>query len=250
MMKDAETTKEKYKSEKEELKKEFEEEKKRLMKDFEEKCDLISKQDTNKEEISKALENAAIEKQHALDELAKKHTMELNKYKLQIKKLNDQIKQLNTQIEKLNNDLKDSQGNIDEKIEQIKQQTIVQQNSAMETRLKEMEELYIKEHELRKKLHNEIIELKGNIRVFCRSRPLSKSEMGRGQSAASFPKDDSEKIIINVYYYIYYFILFLFIYIDYRKLISYIPSNLMLFSHQNQLKNKYLNKFHPSLPQL
>ena len=35
-----------------------------------------------------------------------------------------------------------------------------------------MAQRYNKEIQLRKKLHNELVELKGNIRVFCRVRPL------------------------------------------------------------------------------
>jgi kinesin family protein C2/C3 len=39
---------------------------------------------------------------------------------------------------------------------------------------------YRKEAKERKKLYNEIQELKGNIRVYCRCRPMSKAELERG----------------------------------------------------------------------
>jgi len=42
----------------------------------------------------------------------------------------------------------------------------------------------------RKKLHNLVLELKGNIRVFCRVRPQLKHEAGTGCEKAIFFKDD------------------------------------------------------------
>lgn len=35
----------------------------------------------------------------------------------------------------------------------------------------------------RKQLYNEVIELKGNIRVFCRCRPLNKAENANGSTS-------------------------------------------------------------------
>lgn len=35
----------------------------------------------------------------------------------------------------------------------------------------------------RKRLYNEVIELKGNIRVFCRCRPLNQAEISNGSSS-------------------------------------------------------------------
>ena len=52
---------------------------------------------------------------------------------------------------------------------------------------------------LRKKLHNEVIELKGNIRVFCRVRPTIRED-GQGAQAAhvvSFDYDDDQ--LVNVF---------------------------------------------------
>ena len=47
---------------------------------------------------------------------------------------------------------------------------------------KEFERRYIKEMKLRKRLHNELVDLKGNIRVYCRVRPFI-SEDGVGNSS-------------------------------------------------------------------
>ncbi|XP_074264750.1 kinesin-like protein KIN-14S [Silene latifolia] len=42
---------------------------------------------------------------------------------------------------------------------------------------------YLEEYGERKRLYNEVIELKGNIRVFCRCRPLNKNEVTNGSTS-------------------------------------------------------------------
>lgn len=42
---------------------------------------------------------------------------------------------------------------------------------------------YIQESSERKRLYNEVIELKGNIRVFCRCRPLNQNEITSGSTS-------------------------------------------------------------------
>ncbi|RZC80899.1 hypothetical protein C5167_043469 [Papaver somniferum] len=53
---------------------------------------------------------------------------------------------------------------------------------------------YLKESSERKRLYNEVIELKGNIRVFCRCRPLNQDEIANGfYSVVEFdPSIDTE----------------------------------------------------------
>ena len=46
-----------------------------------------------------------------------------------------------------------------------------------------LKQKYTEECAARKRLYNELIELKGNIRVFCRCRPLSLEEMSKGYSS-------------------------------------------------------------------
>ncbi|GAQ81725.1 kinesin-related protein [Klebsormidium nitens] len=57
--------------------------------------------------------------------------------------------------------------------------------------LREVGEKYDTVRKENKRLHNEIIDLKGNIRVFCRVRPLSHKELRDGAfAAATCPGDD------------------------------------------------------------
>ena len=46
-----------------------------------------------------------------------------------------------------------------------------------------MKKKYLDESSERKRLYNEVIELKGNIRVFCRCRPLNQVEIANGSSS-------------------------------------------------------------------
>ncbi|ETN42935.1 uncharacterized protein HMPREF1541_02093 [Cyphellophora europaea CBS 101466] len=52
-----------------------------------------------------------------------------------------------------------------------------------------------REETLRRKLHNQVQELKGNIRVFCRVRPSHPSSGGEETAKISFPDEDDSKQI-------------------------------------------------------
>merc|ERR1711991_1150612 len=52
--------------------------------------------------------------------------------------------------------------------------------------------LYAKENKLRKTIHNKLLDLQGNIRVFCRVRPILELEVKSGEDVdiTSFPTDE------------------------------------------------------------
>ncbi|KAG4928833.1 hypothetical protein JHK84_054382 [Glycine max] len=57
---------------------------------------------------------------------------------------------------------------------------------------------YVEESSERRRLYNEVIELKGNIRVFCRCRPLNESEIANGSavSVVNFESSSDELQVI------------------------------------------------------
>ena len=87
----------------------------------------------------------------------------------------------------------------------IQQAALEKQRLEMERQMKAMaeENLRLKrdferEHKHRRKLLNEVETLKGSIRVLCRVRPLSKSEVERGcMSAVSFPPNKKGSVVIK-----------------------------------------------------
>lgn len=56
---------------------------------------------------------------------------------------------------------------------------------------------YKKEVQLRKQLHDEIVQLKGNIRVFCRVRPLIKEDGDECTNVVSFSDDNDATLFID-----------------------------------------------------
>ena len=75
----------------------------------------------------------------------------------------------------------------------------------LETRLQnalkgaaEANEKLIKEETLRRKLHNQVQELKGNIRVFCRVRPALPSEPGSQVAQIKFPDTGTDSKEVEV----------------------------------------------------
>ncbi|KIW40504.1 uncharacterized protein PV06_07696 [Exophiala oligosperma] len=69
-------------------------------------------------------------------------------------------------------------------------------NAALE-KATECEEKLRKEEMLRRKLHNQVQELKGNIRVFCRVRP-SNGDEAEGTAKFNFPESDDDPKDIEV----------------------------------------------------
>lgn len=75
----------------------------------------------------------------------------------------------------------------------------------LETRLQnalrsatEANEKLIKEETLRRKLHNQVQELKGNIRVFCRVRPALPSEPGSQAAQIKFPDTGTDSKEVEI----------------------------------------------------
>ncbi|WVZ91293.1 hypothetical protein U9M48_037483 [Paspalum notatum var. saurae] len=63
-------------------------------------------------------------------------------------------------------------------------QQYVNQYASLEHEFNDLKEKFSEEAKERKDLYNKLIELKGNIRVFCRCRPLNAEEIAEGASTA------------------------------------------------------------------
>ncbi|KAI5014859.1 hypothetical protein ZWY2020_056249 [Hordeum vulgare] len=96
---------------------------------------------------------------------------------------NEQIKTLQIQLASANEKLKRSNLTTMETMSEYENQKRMLED--LQLRLTEAEQKIVDGEKLRKKLHNTILELKGNIRVFCRVRPLLSNESG----AVSYPNN-------------------------------------------------------------
>lgn len=98
------------------------------------------------------------------------------------------LRELNDEIDRLNVTLKDKQENISHLKEMIEEETekkaklleekkeIVEYIEKSKKEVEEIQEILVKEESLRRSLHNQLQELRGNIRVYCRIRPPLPSE--------------------------------------------------------------------------
>ncbi|KAJ0253127.1 Kinesin-like protein KIN-14S [Hirschfeldia incana] len=81
--------------------------------------------------------------------------------------------------------LKDEHALVSNQVKEIKNCSFVEPEMSkalqlLNTELGTLKKQYLEESTERKRLYNENIELKGNIRVFCRCRPLNQAEVGNG----------------------------------------------------------------------
>ncbi|XP_028405341.1 kinesin-like protein KIFC3 [Dendronephthya gigantea] len=76
---------------------------------------------------------------------------------------------------------------------------IIEKLAAISEDNKDLERRYIKEMKLRKRLHNELVDLKGNIRVYCRVRPFISEDGVRASSQNStISFDHSDDSVLSV----------------------------------------------------
>lgn len=99
---------------------------------------------------------------------------ERSKYAATAQSQEERLRQLSGDLEQLrmhNAALQDTQGNRNGEVYKL-----IDHNKMLEQRVGEMERLLRDAETERKKLHNQVQELKGNIRVYCRIRPMAPHE--------------------------------------------------------------------------
>lgn len=135
---------------------------------------------TTEEQFSMKMENlqtkySKLEMSHENLKTENAITLEnLNNCKEQIESNDSEISELSKSLEKYSNKLNKESEKEKEKSKNIGdlQQRII----SCKNKIEDLELQSVQEEKLRRKLHNEIVELKGNIRVFVRVRPLLGNE--------------------------------------------------------------------------
>ncbi|KAG9439362.1 hypothetical protein H6P81_019527 [Aristolochia fimbriata] len=110
---------------------------------------------------------------------------EKSRWCLSLKELSKKFKILKAEHQKLSEEAQECKkcladvGDMTTKIE-----AILSQNADLEKQYNELKLKYTAGAQERKELYNKVLELKGNIRVFCRCRPLNEEELIEGASMA------------------------------------------------------------------
>ncbi|KAK2554469.1 Kinesin-like protein KIFC3 [Acropora cervicornis] len=145
-----------------------------------------------------ALETELVEDERAKAEReSRSMKSKLKHLKAQLQQIYPVLKQMKGEQQELRVSSLKLGTNIKPAVRGVSQQ-IVNKIEAIDKKNKELVFKYKKEMTLRKKLHNELVDLKGNIRVYCRVRPVIKEDGGgkTAENVISFDEDDDG--ILNV----------------------------------------------------
>ncbi|EXJ68356.1 kinesin family member C1 [Cladophialophora psammophila CBS 110553] len=178
-----------------------------------------------KQRLEGELENERAQRIQALSQVSTQGVLERQRHQMDLESKDHEIRTSQLEIERLKADLErekllndDLRRNLSTagdnamsmesarqalqaKIEYLESDSKSQSEAyaAMERRMNEAlekatecEEKLRREEILRRKLHNQVQELKGNIRVFCRVRPTSGSEEAEETAKITFPESDEE----------------------------------------------------------
>ena len=157
---------------------------------------------TNQQEAQEALElqRGAFRK---LEEDLERSTAEVIRERSQNSNLRDQVAAAAANISNLENSVKRLEGHIHflESDNKSQSQAFADLEARMQNALRtaaEANEKLIKEETLRRKLHNQVQELKGNIRVFCRVRPSLETEPANTSARINYPDHESDSKEVEV----------------------------------------------------
>eukprot|EP00762_Andalucia_godoyi_P005260 ANDGO_06763.mRNA.1 Kinesin-like calmodulin-binding protein homolog len=140
----------------------------------------------------------------AATEKATRYETEYQKQKKMIEKLETDLATLQKEYDKLNKtaggasrELAALQKALEDEQKKAAEATVLADQVVGLKKEKALLEAALKDEQvLRKKLHNEIEDMKGKIRVYCRVRPLSKTEVERGDTpAVAYPDEFTIKVV-------------------------------------------------------
>ncbi|KAH9330488.1 hypothetical protein KI387_002596, partial [Taxus chinensis] len=116
-----------------------------------------------------------------LRDLQDKHVREKKLWVSQVYLLSEKFKILKSECAKVSEDANSSASSFADISRMTSAvQALVDQHEELKVQCMELKENFIEECKERKHLYNKLLELKGNIRVFCRCRPLNAEEVAEG----------------------------------------------------------------------
>lgn len=147
-----------------------------------------------------SLRQAYVDEYGGYEEKLQQITIESKTLKESLTEVNDKYKMSVAQVASLSTHLDNVQQELKLKQEECRRltQTVEKLNNEIQDHLKTIDEkdAEIRENEtIRRKLHNEVQELKGNIRVYCRVRPLLNGEDNQGHDLPVIFDDQCDKNI-------------------------------------------------------
>uniref|UniRef100_A0A1A8FXM7 Kinesin-like protein n=1 Tax=Nothobranchius korthausae TaxID=1143690 RepID=A0A1A8FXM7_9TELE len=156
-------------------------------------------------QLEAEMQNLEEEKNRVIEEAFIRAESEMNAVhenlagvRLNLLTLQPALRTLTVDYNSLKKQAQDFPSMLDKAIRDAKQE-ICQVISQVSSTSQDLLQKYKREMNLRKKIHNELVRLKGNIRVFCRVRPVSQDEQDSADSRTvlSFDSDDSDVLYIS-----------------------------------------------------
>ncbi|KAG8180369.1 hypothetical protein JTE90_014248 [Oedothorax gibbosus] len=171
----------------------------KLQKELKEKTEMFEKEQKEKDEQLLNIKAENNKLKNELSCLKTQHDNLQNTYQQETTALKNSITTLTCSKAALQAEFSAAEllmENLRNQIKQLTAEKCSKENEceSLETRVSELESKLMDEECTRRKLHNTIQELKGNIRVYCRIRPALAEEIGKGMQLASISMPDQKTI--------------------------------------------------------